>query len=268
MIGLLSVYYSDVRAGSSEGLLKKLHGMSQKHLLMRSLLIDLDEWKHLFDKAGIEHSSFATFMQTAFYKRHQNVTLRGGAEAEVDCQITMVGGIVLSQFDECFGPQAMGGLHDRFTFGLAPESYMFMYEPFEGYAEETSPIEVKIDRDVYEMIKALRKSDQQIGREAEIAVRIAHVCVLFDGRKILRAKDCEASVRAFITEQVRIRKLLKPNEGLTNDAVAANSLVSWLKQHAADGRVVSERDVRHGLRRMILRLGPECACVCNQEPGR
>ena len=41
-------------------------GMKKKGALMRSLLIDLDEWSHLFAKASIESSSFTMFLQTAF----------------------------------------------------------------------------------------------------------------------------------------------------------------------------------------------------------
>lgn len=146
VIGLPREIYSEVRAGSSEALLRKLNRMQEKNVLKNSIFIDLDEWKHLFDKAGIEHASFTSFLQTAFYKRKQNVVLGRGVEIDLDCAMTLIGGIVQDAFEDCFGAKSMGGLHDRFTFGLCPEGYNFLYRPFEGLPEETNPIAVQIDR--------------------------------------------------------------------------------------------------------------------------
>jgi hypothetical protein len=150
----------------------------------------------------------------------------------------------------------MGGLHDRFTFGLCPEGYNFLYRPFEGFKETTSPTTVEVDLAIWEMVEQIRKENPKIGREAEIAVRAARICASFDGRKLLRAKDCELSVKAFIAEQLRIREYLRPNEGVTNDAKCANALVMWLERNASDMMVVPERDVRHGLRKTLAKLGP------------
>lgn len=82
------------------------------------MLIDLDEWQHFFSKAGIENSSFTSFLHTAFYKRRQNVIVGRGKEIDVDCALSLIGGIVEDEFDTCFGVNSIGDLHDRFTFGL------------------------------------------------------------------------------------------------------------------------------------------------------
>ncbi len=255
-LGLPDGSYSDVKAGSSESLLTKLSGMRTKGMLSQSLLIDLDEWSHLFAKAGIENSSFITFLHTAFYKRRQNVVMSRGKEIDFNCQISFIGGIVEDEFDDCFGVKSMGGLHDRFTFGLCPEGYNFLYRPFEGFRETTSPITVEVDPTIWEMVEQIRKENPKIGREAEIAVRAARICASFDGRKILRTQDCESSVKAFIETQLHVREYLRPNEGVTNDAKCANALLMWLERNASDMRVVPERDVRHGLRKTLAKLGP------------
>lgn len=256
VIGLPPSIYSEVRAASSEGLLRTLNNMWKKGELRKTLCIDLDEWKFLFDKASIEHASFATFLHTAFYKARQHVVIGGGLEIDLDCALTFVGGIVQDEFDECFGARSMGGLHDRFMFGLCPDGYNFLYRPFEGMPESTDPVAVTIDRDVWEMIDEIRRENPKIGREAEIAVRVAHVCASFDGRSVLRAKECETHIKAFVAEQLRIRDLLRPNDGLTNDARCANALLDWLRRNAPNAKVAPERDVRHGLRRILSRLGP------------
>ncbi len=255
-LGLPDIFYSNIRAGSSESLLMKLGGMRTKGILAQSLLIDLDEWSHLFAKAGIENSSFITFLHTAFYKRRQNVVMARGKEIDFSCQISFVGGIVEDEFSDCFGVKSMGGLHDRFTFGLCPGGFNFLYCPFEGVKEITSPITVEVDPAIWEMAEQIRKENPNIGREAEIAIRAARICASFDGRKILRARDCESSVKAFIATQLHIREYLRPNEGVTNDAKCANALLMWLERNASDMRVVPERDVRDGLRKTLAKLGP------------
>ena len=251
VIGLPREMYSEVRAGSSETLLRKLMRMKKNGALMSSLLIDLDEWAHLFAKASIENSSFNTFLHTAFYKRHVNVTLGGGFEVDLSCALTFIGGIVREEFGSCFGSKSMGGLHDRFVFGLCPEGYNFLYRPFEGKPERTNPIAVKIDKEVFEMVDAIRKANKLIGREAEHAVRAAHICASFDGRPVLRAKDCESMVKAYAEEQLRIRDILKPNEGKNPEAIICNAIIDWLNRWAADGRWVRESKLRHGLQRLI-----------------
>jgi len=255
IIGLPREQYSEVRAGSSESLLRKLQGMKKKGTLMRSLLVDLDEWQHLFGKMSIEGSSFATFLQTCYYKNHSSVILGGGFEVDLHCALTFIGGIVEDDFSTCFGARSMGGLHDRFVFGLCPPNYEFMYRPFDGKPEVTSPCQVTIAKDVWEMIEGLRK-ELKAGREAEHAVRAAHICASFDGRSILTAKDCEVSIRAFIEDQLRVRGVLQPNEGLTNDASCANEILRWLRSNAPNGELVPERRLQHGIRRQLSRLGP------------
>jgi hypothetical protein len=256
--------HSEVKPASAESLLLKLNQKRNKGLLGESVLIDLDEWGHLFSKAKIENSSFSTFLQSAFYKRHHEQTMGNGKEVNFDCAISLVGGIVEDQFDLCFGANTMGGLHDRFTFGLCPDGFNFMYREFEGRAEILKPVAVRIAPEIWEMVSAIRKENPNIGREAEIAIRVAHICAAYDGRAILQTADCESMVKAFIAEQCKIRELLKPNAGITIDAQCANALVQWLERNTPNGEIAWERDVRHGLRRTLERLGPGVLEYCTK----
>lgn len=256
IIGLPETNYSDIKAGSSEALLKKLAKMRTTGKVNESLLIDLDEWSHFFSKAGIENSSFTSFLHTAFYKRRQNIVAGRGKELELDCALSFIGGIVEDEFDTCFGAASLGGLHDRFTFGMCPQGFNFMYRPFERGQEVFEPVPVQIAPEVYELVAAIRKDKPTIGREAEIAVRAAQACASFDGVRILDANYGERMIRTMITEQSKVREHLKPNAGVTVDAQVSNALVSWLLRNASDGKLVMERDVRHGLRKTLARFGP------------
>jgi Bifunctional DNA primase/polymerase, N-terminal len=264
VVGIPDGFHSEVKPASAESLLLKLSYKRNKGLLGDSVLIDLDEWGHLFSKAKIENSSFSTFLQSAFYKRHHEQTMGNGKDVNFDCAISIVGGIVEDQFDLCFGANTMGGLHDRFTFGLCPAGYNFMYREFEGQAEKLSPIPVRIAPEIWEMVAAIRKENPGIGREAEIAIRVAHICAAYDGRAILQTADCESMVKAFIAEQCKIRLLLKPNAGITIDAQCANALVQWLERNTPNGEIAWERDVRFGLRKTLERLGPGVLEYCTK----
>lgn len=255
LVGLPDAHYSDIKAGSSEGLLMKLAKMRTTGKVKESLLLDLDEWAHFFSKAGIENSSFTSFLHTAFYKRRQTIIAGRGKEIELDCALSFIGGIVEDEFDTCFGASSMGGLHDRFTFGLCPQGFNFMYRPFEGHPEIFQPVPVQIAPEIHELTESIRKDKPSIGREAEIAVRSAQVCASFDGIRTLDAKYGERMIRTMIAEQSKVRTYLQPNAGVTFDAQCSNALVSWLLRNAPDGKLVMERDVRQGLRKTLSRLG-------------
>ncbi len=257
-LGLPGTCHSEYKAGSAERLLRKINDLKNANRLGDSVLFNLDEWSYLFNKAGIENSSFISFLHTAFYKREQSVAMGRGKDIEVNCAISFIGGIVADEFGRCFGANSMGGLYDRFTFGLCPDKYNFIYYPFEGGAEITKPIKVEVNPEIWDMVKDIRQHNPTIGREAEIAIRAARICASFDGRPVLRAKDCEKPVRAFIEEQSRIRQILQPNPGVTNDAQCANALIEHLKRHAPNRKVITERQVRQGIRKTIDRLGPGC----------
>lgn len=257
LLGISESNYTDVKAGSSEGLLKKLSKMREAGKLSENVLVDLDEWAHLFAKAGIENSSFTTFMHSAFYKRRQNLVLARGKEAGLDCALSFIGGIVEDEFDTCFGASSMGGLHDRFTFGLCPEGFNFIYRPFEGRPEVFQPVAVHVAPEIWELTESIRKESKvDLGRAVEIAVRAAQVAASFDGINVLSAKYGERMIRAMAAEQAKLREYLRPNAGVTSDAQCANALVSWLNRNAPDGQLVLERDLRWGVRKTLARLGP------------
>lgn len=254
--GIPDTNYTDLKAGSSEGLLSKLAALKNKGAIKDSVLIDLDEWAHFFSKAGIENSSFTSFLHTAFYKRKQSIIAGRGRDVEVNCALSFIGGIVEDDFETCFNATSLGGLHDRFTFGLCPEGFNFMYRPFEGRPEVFEPVSVLIAPEIFELTESIRKdSKNSIGREAEIAVRAAQVCASFDGIRILDAKYGERMIRAMIAEQSKVRQYLQPNAGVTIDAQVSNALMSWLVRNVPDGKLALEREVRQGLRKTLSRFG-------------
>ncbi len=254
--------YSDVKAGSTEGLMASLNRLQKNKKLDRSLLVDLDEWSHLFDKAKIDNSSFLTILNTGFYRSRVHLVIAGGKEIDLDCAISWYGGIVQEEFGNVFGVKSMGGAHDRFLFGLCPKNYVHFYRPFEGEVatdrdgSALKPIPVTIHQDVWEMVDGIKLANPGLDREAEIGVRIAHICASFDGRPILHAKDCEQAVKAMASEQCRIKSLLKPNLGVTHDAECSNVLIDWFRKHASDGQWVRERILYHSVRRTFEKLGP------------
>jgi RepB DNA-primase from phage plasmid len=76
-LGLPDSMYSNIKAGSPEGLLMKMSKLPQVH----ARLMDIDEWKHYFQKAGIDGSSFMTILNTNFYdnqpRPHDNCSRQG-----------------------------------------------------------------------------------------------------------------------------------------------------------------------------------------------
>src|SRR5258708_5500206 len=174
LLGLHPNLFTELKPGSSESLLIKLDKMASKGLLAHSLLLDLDEWSFLFTKAKIENSSFASFLQSAFYKRHHEQTLGKGKEVNFDCALSIVGGIVEDQFDLCFGANTMGGLHDRFTFGLCPEGYRHVYREFEGGAVNLDTCtRESVAPGIWELVAGMKKAEPYSGRAAEFGILVA-----------------------------------------------------------------------------------------------
>jgi len=254
LIGLPRELESEVKAGSAESLFRLLMASKKRGTLMPSLLIDVDEFAHFMKKGSIDNASMFPAFQSMFYKRHIEATLSGGFHVDLNCAITLIGGIVEDQFDELFGNESTGGLRDRFTFGLCPAGFEFLYEPFSGCRESFSPVVTRIDKDVYEMANAFKKK-MGCGRVIELAIRAAHIAASCSGQTVLRAAECQDAIIAFTEYQMGVRKTLLPNEGLTNDAKMEIAIMNWLEKHAAKGELVPESLLHNALRKRIGNLG-------------
>ena len=128
--------------GSAEGLVNDVKGAGSCVRLLAP-----DELGNLLAKCAIENSSFPTFLTTAFYQDQQ----RGGTKKdqwEIDCRLSVAGGIVEDFFGDAFGSASVGGLYDRFLFGLSPLPCEYDYYPPEGSPEILSPKQPQVAGDV------------------------------------------------------------------------------------------------------------------------
>jgi hypothetical protein len=249
---LPKTHYSDTKAGSIEGLLAKL----EEDRAGRQMLIDLDEWSHLFKKAGIDNASFIDILNSGYNKTRYCLTIARGRRVNLDCALTLIGGIVLENVQECFGNSTTGGFHDRFLFGVCPTNNPFQYEPFELLTNcaPLEPCAVAVDPDVWQLTKQWNRDDPTLGRSVEVVVRCASIVASFDGRKTLRAIDVEG-MRPFLDYQSRCRALITPNPGKTNDAQMCNAILAWLNRHAPCGEWITVRALKKGIHRQLDTLG-------------
>ncbi|HEY4710101.1 MAG TPA: bifunctional DNA primase/polymerase, partial [Candidatus Acidoferrales bacterium] len=94
-----------------------------------NFLINPDEWSYLFQKNRVTGSSFPQFMTTSYYRRRQTFPLAGRAgELVLNNAISYIGGVVDAEFDCLFDASTLGGLYDRFLFGMK-EGWKFDFRP-------------------------------------------------------------------------------------------------------------------------------------------
>jgi hypothetical protein len=229
------------------------------------VLINPDEWAHLMAKAGIPDSSFAKTLTTSFYHRRHTVTLGGqggGRDLDIPFALSFIGGIVEEEFDTVFNASSLGGLYDRFLFGLIPEGFKWSYRAFphdhpifeNGYLP-IKPVSVTVDGSVYEVIKEWNR-DPALGRVVEICTRVATIFASIDGRDIITGADLEA-MKLLADNQQAIRGKYRPNPGENHDAIFANTIMNWVKTHAQQWR--SLRELQQGTNYHRSKLGPSVA---------
>jgi hypothetical protein len=171
----------------------------------------------------------------AFYDSTFTLTVARGAQVEVCCSLSYIGSVVFENFGRLFDFTTMGGLHDRFIFGLCPQPWTFDYRPLTGTAESFTPLAVEIDPPVWDHKREWsRKFLGESTRVVEHALRAAIICASFDGRKILRLQDLE-SAKVFADYQSRVRRILRPNPGENQDAKCAFAVISHLQDRYHDG---------------------------------
>jgi hypothetical protein len=261
-LGIPADRYTDTKAGSIEGLLNRI---KDDPFLSKSghVLVDLDEWSHFFKKAGIENASFVDILNSGFNKDVFHLTIAGGKRIDLQCALSLIGGMVTAKVQECFNGASTGGFHDRFLFGVCPTDNPFTFTGPVSAARSAQndpflsvkPVPVTVDRGVWDIASAWKKADVSLGRSVEVTVRCARIIASFDGRPEVTASDLEA-MRPFLDYQQRCRKLIVPASGVTTDAKMANAILGWLKRNAPNGQWVSQRDLRRGIHRALEELGP------------
>jgi hypothetical protein len=248
--------YINLKSGSAETLFQNIQKGQRSGSLNDQLFIDVDELSHLFKKISIDGASFAPVLTTGFYKKMQTMFMGKGKSVTLNCAMSWIGGIVTDEFEQSFGSATIGGLYDRFMFGLCPTGYTMAYEDFRGEPANVNPAPVTIDPSVYEATKPWRKDHPELTREIELAVRFAKVIASFDGRGTLYGKDMEGAPFVFAMEQSRIRKTLKPNAGDNPDAKFANAIMSVLVRRTKPGEWLDMRKLKQHLNVFRQNLGP------------
>ena len=254
-------HYFEGKWGSAEQLLRSLH--KKQSIFSKAVLVNPDEWAHLFAKAAIPDSSFPTVLTTSFYKRNQVFTLGGsdgGKEYNLNLAMSFISGIVEQDFETVFGANTLGGLYDRFLFGRAPNGFKWDYVPCpiptRRYFSEWDLKPVRIDPSVWEVTKSWRKENRDLGRITEICTRVATIYASLDGRPEVTGKDIEP-LKALALYQAGLRQIFRPNPGQNPDAQFANASLAWVNKHAAEWTSIAK--LKQHLWRMEEKLGPQVA---------
>lgn len=247
--------HQEVKPGSAERMLKYMNSLHAKGELAERVLMDIDEWSFFFNKAAIENAVFPTLLTTGFYRRNQTILDGHGRPLRVPAAFSWIGGIVDTAYEDCFSRVTSLGLHDRFLHGLAPAGFTFQFRPFDGAIldEDFVAKPVQVDGSVYECLKDWRKQNPAAQREAELALRVAYICASFDGQDILHARDLGPHW-ILATEQMRLRKKLKPNLGELPDAQCSIKVLNYLHDHGPNGEWILVRDLMKDIH--YERFGP------------
>lgn len=254
-----SPWYLEGNFASSEAMLKYV----RKNIatLKDSFLVNPDEWAYLFSKAAIQNATFPFFMTKTFYNRNQTYEIgqRGGS-INLHHAISFIGGIVEENFDTVFGAETLGGVYDRFLFGWS-EGFNWDYRPYPHPLSlddlSWTPVRVQEDGSVYEVIRDWNKRTEGIGRITEVCVRVARIFASMDGRSILYGTDIE-KLGDLAANQIALRKMFRPNEGINPDAQFANKVIGWLTSKTK-GEWVALYKVKNGVHAYEASLGPNVA---------
>jgi hypothetical protein len=184
-----------------------------------------DELAHLLIKASIEGSSFGPVLNSCYFETTRTIQARGGEKA-INCRLSIAGGLVSERWDDYFGTATIGGLYERFIFGLAPSGFVYDYLP-PCHSVKLTPVPVYVHDDVFEARKAFRQSSGIPGHVLERALRVAYIVASMDGKEVLRGADLEPCWR-FAEYQHSIRQAFAPNPGKNNDAVLGHKIIRYL----------------------------------------
>ena len=252
-------YYYELKSGSAEQLMNNLDKYSGS--FGRNILVNPDEWSHLFSKAAIPDASFTSVLTSSFYRRSQTFTNPRGRDFTLNLGLSLIGGIVEDDFDTVFNFSTLGGLYDRFLFGLSPKGFMFDYRPYpfemrnyEGDFDDIgwSPVSVVLDGSLFEVIKHWNKEKPELGRIVEVCARVAIIFASMDGRTVVTGGDLEA-LQGLADYQLAVRNRFQPNPGLSPDAVYGNAAAAWAKNHAKEWKPLSA--MKHALQRYERKYG-------------
>jgi hypothetical protein len=171
---------------------------------------------------------------------------------------------VKDDFDSVFDAASLGGLYDRFLFGLAPDGFSWSYREF-PFAHplfhgkgmlQFQPVSVWADPSLYEAIAGWKKKDPTRGRVTEVCARVAKIFASIDGRGVVTGDDLER-LEPLALYQQSIRGMYRPNPGMNPDAIFANVALNWVQTNARQWRTF--RDLQKGTNYHRRKLGPNVA---------
>lgn len=233
--------------GSGEALMQELGSGEPVRLLYP------DELKHLLEKMAIDRASFGTLLTSAYYCDTQ----KGGTKKDkfdVDCRLSILGGLVEDEFGEQFGSATVSGFYDRFIFSLCPIPRTQSWRPYtEGPPERISPFPPTVAADVWDERDQWLK-DGISPRIAEHCVRMAYICAAVDGRPELRSSQLGPAL-AMAKYQQKIRSVMRPNPGENPVAQCAILIRTWLARNTQSGQFVTRRALFRAIHGE--RLGPQ-----------
>jgi hypothetical protein len=233
-LGVFAPALVDLNAGSGEGLIEHLADAKGE-----ARIYSPDELSHLLEKSKIDRASLPALLNRAFYESVFDLRVAKRKLVQFHSTLSVFGGIVDINFQYLFDWTTTAGLYDRFLFGQCPAPYQFLYRPFEGGKETTTPQLFDVMSDVWEARNEWLKTPDANPRVAEIALRAAGICASFDGRD-LRAADL-APARELFEYQRRVRSILRPNPGTNDDAACAFAIHTQLVR--AEGSWIRKREL-------------------------
>jgi hypothetical protein len=225
-LGVFPPTLQDLNAGSGEGLFESLAEAKGE-----TRLVNPDELSHLLEKSQIDRASLPALLNRAFYESNFELRVSKRKLLAFHSTLSVFGGIVDRNFQYLFDWTTTAGLYDRFLFGQCPAPCQFLYRPFEGGKESTTPKLFDVNPDVWEARNEWLKTTPEANpRVAEIVLRAAGICASFDGRE-LSAADL-GPAKSLFEYQTRVRQVLRPNPGTNDDAVCAFAAHTLLVRYA------------------------------------
>lgn len=215
----------EMKSGSVEGLIKFL---SKPDPQGAARLFMPDELSHTLIKAQISNAAFAPFLTSAYSQTQATLTVAESRVLKFNCRLSILGGLVQDQFEASFGWASTGGFYDRFLFGLNDPQSEYFYVPYSDQWVSTQPVAVDADRETFRTVNAWRKEHPEVSsRAVESCMRVAAICASFNGKPTLLPEDLQPAF-SLALYQTEIRRQLKPNEGLNDDAKMINSIMKVL----------------------------------------
>jgi len=196
-------YIIDATPGSDHGL-----GMLCKDK-SGPVLLSLDEFRNMTNKAGIEFSSLSSVLCELHNKDSFTTASRRGGLVRINVRLSIVGGLAAknpSEFSEVFNFATAAGLADRFLYGFTTEEWN--YTPPNVRPIEFAPSQPEIPSEMNDRVNAWRKGKPERKRMGELLERVAYISSAINGDTTITKEAIDAAV-AFMEWQERFRTVYR-----------------------------------------------------------